>query len=712
MSPSPGGLRRYNRVIFLLAISLCLQCLLWRGRQRIENSAELASSRSVSGSDFASSTSVARRFLEDDPVSNKDDGSGTLLNIDYTGLYDSVSPSTRWLAFMALVLWAAFLFTTIGTSASEFFCPNLSSIADRLGLSESTAGVTFLAFGNGSPDVFSTFSALRSNTFSLAIGELLGAATFITTVVVGAMALVQPFHVPRWPFVRDVGFFSVAVMLMTGCLGDGKLTLLESGCMVLLYIFYVCIVVGGNWWSRRRRYWKATDESAVVRAGHIYESLPRDDVREEVVSPSSQSQEGVHLDRLTPSRGTTRSLSRLRTDLSSRPQSSASPSTMPSPELLSYSTPTLETGEPRISPRLRASRRPPVDAPRPTFSLLGAIEFRDALNALRRESQAAVGGGQHLSVATGDVESLSPGLDDEDVAEYFGAVSPFPGGHSHHHPHVRSVSARSVQRRRSLTRPVSYQGAPNEAPGLTASDRSKTVAVGEVLLSRETADGHDVAESGALGPSRTEAAHLAPEIVCDGNKADRVVEVDRRTTPLPKIVIPDAMQDKELSLAESSRPVRILKGTLHMLFPSLQHFGRKSISGKVFGVFAAPALLLLTLTLPVVDDSAEGYSVNKGGVQLDNREDADDTLSEVETEEQDTHATGQAAAQLHSLILDQSPDDAENAEEKASDARVLLFNKYLTAAQCILSPLFISSVLFCEWVDARLVKCKLTISHS
>lgn len=47
-----------------------------------------------------------------------------------------------------------------------------------LGLSESTAGVTFLAFGNGSPDVFSTFAALNGGTLGLAVGELLGAATF------------------------------------------------------------------------------------------------------------------------------------------------------------------------------------------------------------------------------------------------------------------------------------------------------------------------------------------------------------------------------------------------------------------------------------------------------------------------------------------------------------------------------------------------------
>ena len=53
------------------------------------------------------------------------------------------------------------------------------------------AGVTFLAFGNGSPDVFSRFAAMKSHSGSLAIGELVGAAGFITTVVAGSMALVS-----------------------------------------------------------------------------------------------------------------------------------------------------------------------------------------------------------------------------------------------------------------------------------------------------------------------------------------------------------------------------------------------------------------------------------------------------------------------------------------------------------------------------------------
>nr|CAG8449873.1 14475_t:CDS:10 [Entrophospora candida] len=95
---------------------------------------------------------------------------------------------------MTLFLWLMFLFGFIGVAASDFFCPNLNTIASKLNLSESMAGVTFLAFGNGSPDVFSTFSAMTHGSGSLAIGELIGAASFITSVVAGSMAVISPFQ--------------------------------------------------------------------------------------------------------------------------------------------------------------------------------------------------------------------------------------------------------------------------------------------------------------------------------------------------------------------------------------------------------------------------------------------------------------------------------------------------------------------------------------
>lgn len=178
--------------------------------------------------------------------------SDTILAIDYLHKYFCTDIALRPLVFAGLLIWLVFLFSTLGISASDFFTPNLATIAQLLGLDENVAGVTFLALGNGSPDLFSTFSAMRANSGSLAVGELLGAATFIVSCVVGSMCIIKPFEVHRTSFLRDVGFFGLAVSLVLVILWDGKITRLEAGVLVGLYLIYVLVVVAGSWWANRR----------------------------------------------------------------------------------------------------------------------------------------------------------------------------------------------------------------------------------------------------------------------------------------------------------------------------------------------------------------------------------------------------------------------------------------------------------------------------
>lgn len=185
----------------------------------------------------------------------------------YLDLYYCQLPHLKPLAFIILISWLGLLFSTIGIAASDFFCINLSTIATILGMSESMAGVTFLAFGNGSPDVFSTFAAMSTNSGSLAVGELFGAAGFITAVVAGSMALIRPFHVARKSFVRDVGFFVVAAAFSIVFLWDGKLHFWECLTMVLFYIFYVAFVVAWHWWLGRRR--RKREKEAAARGHYV-----------------------------------------------------------------------------------------------------------------------------------------------------------------------------------------------------------------------------------------------------------------------------------------------------------------------------------------------------------------------------------------------------------------------------------------------------------
>ncbi|KAH0625439.1 hypothetical protein JD844_014956 [Phrynosoma platyrhinos] len=133
-------------------------------------------------------------------------------------------------------LWLLYLFVILGVTAEKFFCPNLSAISTKLKLAHNVAsngigsthqwikcrfflnslfhGVTFLAFGNGAPDVFSAVVAFSDpRTAGLAIGALFGAGIFVTTIVAGGIALVRPFTAASRPFLRDAIFYMVAVFL-------------------------------------------------------------------------------------------------------------------------------------------------------------------------------------------------------------------------------------------------------------------------------------------------------------------------------------------------------------------------------------------------------------------------------------------------------------------------------------------------------------------
>ena len=167
----------------------------------------------------------------------------------------------------------------IGIAASDFFCINLSTIASILGMTESMAGVTFLAFGNGSPDVFSTFAAMSSHSGSLAVGELIGAAGFITAVVAGSMALVREFKVGKKTFVRDVGFFIVAASFSMIFLADGALHLWECCAMVAFYLFYVVTVVVWHWYLGRRR--KRREREAAARGHYLVMTNDESEATEE-----------------------------------------------------------------------------------------------------------------------------------------------------------------------------------------------------------------------------------------------------------------------------------------------------------------------------------------------------------------------------------------------------------------------------------------------
>ncbi|CAD6578244.1 MAG: hypothetical protein ASARMPREDX12_008688 [Alectoria sarmentosa] len=294
----------------------------------------------------------------------------------YLQLYYCKLHKAQPLAFTILILWLGLLFSTIGIAASDFFCINLSTIASILGMSESMAGVTFLAFGNGSPDVFSTFAAMKTNSGSMAVGELIGAAGFITAVVAGSMALVRPFKVARKSFVRDVGFFIVAASFSMVFLADGHLHLWECAVMVAFYLFYVVTVVLWHWYLGRRSRRRLLEDAA---RGNFH--IPGvDEVEDESYHDEDDEDAAAR-----GSRAPTRTVSA--SDFANL-ERGGSPMLRHMDEEADADDQTRDRYLAEISSNMRVSRRRPgerrntINPIRP--SLVGALEFRAVLSSLQK----------------------------------------------------------------------------------------------------------------------------------------------------------------------------------------------------------------------------------------------------------------------------------------------------------------------------------------
>ncbi|XP_058547179.1 mitochondrial sodium/calcium exchanger protein isoform X1 [Neofelis nebulosa] len=172
------------------------------------------------------------------------------------GIFCHLPPSLLPLAVTLYAFWLLYLSLILGVTAAKFFCPNLSAICTLLKLSHNVAGVTFLAFGNGAPDIFSALVAFSDpRTAGLALGALFGAGVLVTTVVAGGIAILRPFTAASRPFLRDIVFYMVAVFLTFTALYLGRVTLAWALGYLGLYVFYVLTVVVCTWlyqWQRRR----------------------------------------------------------------------------------------------------------------------------------------------------------------------------------------------------------------------------------------------------------------------------------------------------------------------------------------------------------------------------------------------------------------------------------------------------------------------------
>ena len=149
----------------------------------------------------------------------------------------------------------------LSSTADVYLSPCLEYLTVRFGISESLAGVTLLAFGNGAPDVFGAIAAAGdSNSDSVpdankAVCILVGGTFFICTVVIALTTFAgtpnpdggKPIHqikvTPRY-FIRDIAFFlGTSFYLIFAFLVVEGIDIYVSVGFVIIYAVYVIWVV-------------------------------------------------------------------------------------------------------------------------------------------------------------------------------------------------------------------------------------------------------------------------------------------------------------------------------------------------------------------------------------------------------------------------------------------------------------------------------------
>ena len=189
-------------------------------------------------------------------------GNYDFLEMYYCGLENAFGKKGKIVAFVFVGGLLMFIgMYLLGSTADVYLSPCLEYLVVRFGISESLAGVTLLAFGNGAPDVFGSIAAAGdSNSDTVpdankAVCILVGGTFFICTVVIalttfagtpnpdGDTPIRQIKVTPRY-FIRDIAFFLfTSLYLIFAMLVVQGIDIYISVGFIVIYITYVIWVV-------------------------------------------------------------------------------------------------------------------------------------------------------------------------------------------------------------------------------------------------------------------------------------------------------------------------------------------------------------------------------------------------------------------------------------------------------------------------------------
>lgn len=162
---------------------------------------------------------------------------------------DEISPS--WFTFIQynLIILAAIVFSVVGLSliVSNYMFPNLHQITTRFKIHDKFLGFIIIPFINSFPDILNYYNSIKSNSIDLVLGQLIGSNLILLSLILGLISVLKPTNIRSHMIVLiDVLWVFLILSVFNVILKDGKITLLESLVMAVVYIFHLIYLFGIN----------------------------------------------------------------------------------------------------------------------------------------------------------------------------------------------------------------------------------------------------------------------------------------------------------------------------------------------------------------------------------------------------------------------------------------------------------------------------------
>jgi sodium/potassium/calcium exchanger 6 len=146
-----------------------------------------------------------------------------------------------WITLPIVFLLIFICFYILSDTSNQYLSTALTILAEKLNMSQNLAGVTFLALGNGAPDVISSFVASDDGDegIEMGVGALAGAGIFVSGVVLSTVVLLAGnVRVNKVLFIRDILLFIFSLVLLLIFSINKQVVLWEAVLFLSIYIVY------------------------------------------------------------------------------------------------------------------------------------------------------------------------------------------------------------------------------------------------------------------------------------------------------------------------------------------------------------------------------------------------------------------------------------------------------------------------------------------